>query len=568
MADDLPIKVTLDPGPAAAGGKKVVQTVAEIENQTKKTNASVSDLKRQLVDLEREAEKAAKAATSINFKQAAAGANQFFQLLNQNLKLTDGAFGQITDSATKFGAAGAQLGGVWGAALGAIVGMTTELFQQTEEFQRLTQQYKLQILADEAFIRDMKEIKGLLDGTSGAARDVREAVAAMFSDQGLSDKFFEQWRQGTKDIVLAQQAAEAAKNVMVELRDISDRKARGEHVSPAEQQRLKDSGFTMAQYQHAIEEYSKTTLQLELRQKAYGDTVTPILNAEQDRSVKLGKLKKALEDTTLTQSQHNAVLREYQRLLGIDPNANSAQWERANDALAAELTQRRQQPIQDVTFLRGAQSMYDDPFADVRKLDLDKLTFNARGGEYAKNALTSSWFAELEQLQAQSGAFTASLEQDFGKLVGVMAQTAVAGTQSFEQMFASIAGMAAELLFTKGFQALASLFGGQDVGSFSNVPSLPSLIPGFATGGYIPPGGGGGTDSQLVMFRKSPEESVHINTPPQEAAMRAGGGSQAITVNVSEGNIVRTLEGADGRSTILRVVAEAFPQLRAQSGRG
>ncbi len=196
------------------------------------------------------------------------------------------------------------------------------------------------------------------------------------------------------------------------------------------------------------------------------------------------------------------------------------------------------------------------------------------GGE--RTRLTSAWFAELERSRQEGALVTQSLSQGFGEFAEQIAQMAASGSASFEQMVTSMAASLLQLFATQAFQSLGNLLFGGSFGGGSSLPGLApgefgSSLPGFATGAYIPPGGSGGTDSQVVAFRKSPWESVHINTPSQEAAMRSGGsggGSQAINVFVGEGNIVRTLEGPGGRSTILRVVTDAFPHLRAPSGRG
>jgi hypothetical protein len=61
---------------------------------------------------------------------------------------------------------------------------------------------------------------------------------------------------------------------------------------------------------------------------------------------------------------------------------------------------------------------------------------------------------------------------------------------------------------------------------------------GFASGGTIYPSGSGTTDTQSMMFRKAPSETVHINTPAQEAAYQRGGPS------------------GSGSSTTVRVVSD------------
>ena len=61
---------------------------------------------------------------------------------------------------------------------------------------------------------------------------------------------------------------------------------------------------------------------------------------------------------------------------------------------------------------------------------------------------------------------------------------------------------------------------------------------GFARGGTILPGGAGGIDSQLVMFRKSPNERVDITKPGQTLAANSGGLARVIVgVDPKNGSI-------------------------------
>ncbi len=54
---------------------------------------------------------------------------------------------------------------------------------------------------------------------------------------------------------------------------------------------------------------------------------------------------------------------------------------------------------------------------------------------------------------------------------------------------------------------------------------------GFAEGGTILPGGSGGTDSQIVAFRKTPDEQVDITTPAQRRGSSSGGGVTHIHID-------------------------------------
>lgn len=71
-----------------------------------------------------------------------------------------------------------------------------------------------------------------------------------------------------------------------------------------------------------------------------------------------------------------------------------------------------------------------------------------------------------------------------------------------------------------------SLFGGGGKGIGSSSNGLAGLF-GFADGGSFKVGGNGGTDSQLVAFRASPDETVTVSRPEQR-----GGGSSGMYVTI------------------------------------
>ena len=98
----------------------------------------------------------------------------------------------------------------------------------------------------------------------------------------------------------------------------------------------------------------------------------------------------------------------------------------------------------------------------------------------------------------------------WGQLLEQMAAKAAA-QQIFKSLFPDSGGLGDIL---KGF---LSGFGGSSGGSAANVDLNSGNIPGHATGGSWKVGGSGGTDSQLVQFRASPNETVTVTTPEQSA---------------------------------------------------
>ncbi|WP_311273541.1 MULTISPECIES: hypothetical protein [unclassified Rhizobium] len=89
------------------------------------------------------------------------------------------------------------------------------------------------------------------------------------------------------------------------------------------------------------------------------------------------------------------------------------------------------------------------------------------------------------------------------------------------------------------FSANSMLGGGSSGGGFlSSLLGGFGKLFGFARGGTILPGGAGGIDSQLVAFRKSPNERVDITKPGQTLAAGNGGVARVIVgVDPKNGSI-------------------------------
>lgn len=103
------------------------------------------------------------------------------------------------------------------------------------------------------------------------------------------------------------------------------------------------------------------------------------------------------------------------------------------------------------------------------------------------------------------------------------------GSKSVKEALSDLLGNLADMWMDNAFQAI---FGGGIAGNTGGIfgslfGGLGSLL-GFADGGSFKVGGAGGVDSQLVAFKASPDETVSITKPGQEAA----GGVQAVQVMV------------------------------------
>lgn len=87
------------------------------------------------------------------------------------------------------------------------------------------------------------------------------------------------------------------------------------------------------------------------------------------------------------------------------------------------------------------------------------------------------------------------------------------GSKKVKDVLSDLLGQLASMATNAAFRSLfAGILGGG--GGFKANTTLGAFL-GFAKGGTILPGGAGGIDSQLVAFRKSPNERVDITKPGQ-----------------------------------------------------
>lgn len=174
-----------------------------------------------------------------------------------------------------------------------------------------------------------------------------------------------------------------------------------------------------------------------------------------------------------------------------------------------------------------------------------------------------AWQAALESATTPSERLKTSWENYFNEVKGQFVQSNVdltneitafgatqrdifsdlgdAITRDFDNVMDGVFGVFKNTLAKMASEALASNFrgifgsifdgggGSKKTSSGNNLTSIlgPSFaaLAGFANGGQFNVGGSGGTDSQVVAFRASPNETVTVSTPGQ---MAAGGGGVTI----------------------------------------
>jgi hypothetical protein len=148
----------------------------------------------------------------------------------------------------------------------------------------------------------------------------------------------------------------------------------------------------------------------------------------------------------------------------------------------------------------------------------------------------------FDQIGKLGGQVTSTLQSGFAD----MFKGLVTGTGNAMDAISQLLGKLADLFIDQAFNMLFS--GGGVGGGLGGLFSGIGKLFGFARGGTIMPGGSGGIDSQLVTFRKSPNERVDITKPGQ--TLTGGGGGEIhvnATITVENGNIVPLVTQVSGQ---------------------
>lgn len=150
----------------------------------------------------------------------------------------------------------------------------------------------------------------------------------------------------------------------------------------------------------------------------------------------------------------------------------------------------------------------------------------------------------LSQMGDIGGQVTNRLATGFTDLF----EAAITGGKNLLEIVGNVIRDLGRMFLHEGFKSLLGMGGG---GLFGGLFSGIGKLFGFARGGTIMPGGAGGIDSQLVMFRKSPNERVDITKPGQ--TLTSGDGPQKLEINVN-------VEGARGNMEIQQMVSVGVAQ--------
>lgn len=165
----------------------------------------------------------------------------------------------------------------------------------------------------------------------------------------------------------------------------------------------------------------------------------------------------------------------------------------------------------------------------------------------------------VQQLQDQfkdTGQEAESMAQKVGgELSGAFQSfitSAVSGTFDLSNSLKDLLGNLTQLALNSVFQSLFSGGGGGLYGGGGGIGGIFGKLFGFAKGGTIMPGGHGGIDSQLVMFRKSPNERVDISKPGQTMTSGRGGGFTLIDQRSNAPKVEVQQDGQGNYTAVIR----------------
>lgn len=169
------------------------------------------------------------------------------------------------------------------------------------------------------------------------------------------------------------------------------------------------------------------------------------------------------------------------------------------------------QGFQDVLGIRSPSRVFKSFGGHI----IDGLVLGLKGGfETVAGAVAElSGVLRLDGLEGnplqKMGDDAEALEKRIGDInehFGQMFKDVASGAKNFGDVMSDVLSRIGSGLMSSAFSGLTSALGLGDI--FSG-------LPGFATGGSFEVGGAGGIDSQVVAFRASPNETVHITKPGQ-----------------------------------------------------
>lgn len=533
----------------------------------------------------------ASGVASLNFKQVASGANQAFEQLNQKLHITETAFGSAVGSAVKFGATGAQVAGPWGAAIGAVVGVTADLvgklFDAESETKKLRKEAEEQAKAYWESVHATEQKKKIEEALAPAmaeharlAQEVAEREAAVKSALNAGHVATEY------SIALAQAYSDQLYKVNGELAiklalEAEDRRQKGTGQTDDENKSIANARGVR-----------DATLAKDAANKSYGKTLLELEGAENKRNDRLRDLEQILADQQVSSGAQKKALAEYNKLVHEQTDEQKAAAAAAK-AHAAEIEKLRKLMFDGAQFKPGSNNAQWEiekaqREADIRSLDAqseavrnEALGIGARPSDYPSNEQIdasakgvnnpakdakksiSDYDKALDSLEKESMADLRNAAQSLGASLVDAFDDADFSAKKLLKTFGDMAlKMGVQAAINFGFNAAG--IGGGATGFDYLASSSAQQLPGFATGGDMYTRGAGSTDSMLAMIRMTPGESLHVRTPEQRREAMRGGSARTININLPGTGRGRVVHEENIEGMVVRIVERNNTALRSR----
>jgi len=470
---DYDIVIKLDPGQPVQGAKQVTAAVAGLEAQGKKAKEAMDG-----------AASAARSLKSIDFKQAAAAGAQAWGILSQKFELGNTLLGKAIDSTVKFAALGAQLGGPWGAALGAIAGglieVTDNITGLRSEVTKLAEESKK--LAEDHIAKMGGRLGELAREAKKTAGELKEMNDGLYALPGALAATFDAFNK-ERDVV---------------------KRAREEI------EKYNAAKFAASPQGNALKGFSGGVM---------GREAKPTAGGERQYYNGLSPLDFAPSPARTP-------------YMGLGERADGG-----TGPYAVNVTEQH----------------------DLQGIALDNLNTKIKANADETLLLaanTRTWRQELAASNTVLLAVVDGIKQAGASFVDTLVDGAFGADVSWKRWGEDMLKMFAKLILQA---SLLKAIGSPTGGVGGTATGLYKLL-GFASGGVIMPSGGGTADTQTVAFRKSPSETVHINTPAQEAAYRNGGGGggpvnfQIVNTPVDDRALLQAFSSPAGTQTFLNQV--------------
>lgn len=271
------------------------------------------------------------------------------------------------------------------------------------------------------------------------------------------------------------------------------------------------------------------------------------------------KLKRSLSATEKEQITNTTRLLEIAKLQGQVLEETRGPQERL---------QIGQQALNEL-FEQGAISL-DIYLGKLRELQVAALQAQGTFGGGFKAAIAGAMQTTAEFGEAIGNQFVGFVNSAADAIVNFAKTGKINVKALFQELFANLLKLAAQRLLLTFLGGILGIPGTSGLGGGKG-------LTGFASGGSILPSGPGSTDSQVVAFKKRPDERVDILTPGQQAAQRKGGagGSGGTTIVKSpDVNIAAMISPSDivgafrqaGSTTLVQMIMDEAPTIRKVLG--